>query len=97
MERGAFAPPSRRTLGAYLFEDWLPSIARDIRPTTYANYRALARAYVGPWQIARKKLSDLTELELKRFYNTLAEREAEMVGPSPQRQCSTSIRCFVVR
>lgn len=74
LERGAFAPPTRRTLASYLIEDWLPSIARDIRPTTHANYMALVRAYVGPWSIAREKLSDLTELELKRFYNTLAEK-----------------------
>jgi len=74
MERGAFTPPRRRTLAVYLVEDWLPSIARDIRPTTYANYEALVRAYVCPGPIARQKLSDLTELELKRFYNTLAER-----------------------
>jgi integrase len=39
LQRGEHVAPSKLTLGAYLANVWVPSIAASIRPTTLARYR----------------------------------------------------------
>jgi Arm DNA-binding domain/Phage integrase, N-terminal SAM-like domain len=46
---GAFVEPSRRTVGSFLAEEWLPAVQRsNLRPSTWANYRIHIEAHVLP-------------------------------------------------
>jgi hypothetical protein len=45
---GMFVEPSRLTVGAYLTEMWLPSMASQVRATTLGGYRHNVRAYIVP-------------------------------------------------
>lgn len=42
---GVYVEPSRLTVGVYLTEMWLPSIASQVRATTLGGYRHNVRAF----------------------------------------------------
>ena len=79
LEKGELVRADRQALGRYLVEVWLPSIEGEIRPTSFANYRALANCYVFPHSIAKKRLDALHELDFKQLYATL-RREGGRAG-----------------
>jgi integrase len=45
---GTFVEASRRTMGRFLRDEWLPAMQLNVRPTTWATYQGLLEAYVIP-------------------------------------------------
>ncbi|MDQ4032878.1 MAG: site-specific integrase, partial [Actinomycetota bacterium] len=70
VDDGQFARPMRRTLGAFLVDEWLPAIQSSIKPTTWDNWRAYAESYVVPI-IGDIKLQQLSTPQLMTFYGRL--------------------------
>jgi hypothetical protein len=48
-EEGQHVAPSRRTLGAYLVDEWLPAIKDSTAATTWGNWKVYAESYVMPF------------------------------------------------
>jgi integrase len=72
LRAGTFVEPSRLTLGAFLTEQWLPTVRAAIRPTTWTTYRIYAEAHVLP-PLGHVPLQALTAAHLNRLYADLAE------------------------
>jgi integrase len=66
-----FVEPSRLTLGAFLTEQWLPTVRATVRPNTWATYRIYAEAHVLP-ALGNVPLQALTAGHLNRLYIDLA-------------------------
>ena len=78
LREGKHSSPQSLTLGRYLTDIWLPSIAGDVRPTTFANARALIGAYgVG--------LRVLALLPLVRSTHLGESQRHRRSGPRPAR------------
>jgi len=69
LRAGAFVEPSRRTLGSFLVEEWLPAV-RNVRPSTFSNYRTHIRTYVVP-ALGTIPLQRLSPTQLNAFYQSL--------------------------
>jgi integrase len=88
MQKGAYVEPSKRTLGSYLTDEWLPARRGNVAATTFANYEHQLRSYVIPY-LGGRPIQTVTPAELNAFYAGLIEdgaRQAEG-GLSP-----TSVR-----
>jgi integrase len=72
LRAGTFVEPSRLTLGAFLTEQWLPTVRAVIRPTTWTTYRISSEAQVLP-ALGHVPLQALTAAHLNRLYADLAE------------------------
>jgi integrase len=72
LRAGTFVEPSRLTLGAFLTEQWLPTVRAVIRPTTWTTYRIYSEAQVLP-ALGHVPLQALTAAHLNRLYADLAE------------------------
>ena len=48
LRAGAFVETSRRTIGSFVRDEWLPAMELNVRPTTWATYQGLLDAYVIP-------------------------------------------------
>jgi len=68
VEEGRFVPSSRRTLGSYLLEDWLPAVKTSTAATTWGNWDVYARAYVVPVLGKVRLQEQLTAPRLQAFY-----------------------------
>jgi integrase len=85
-ESGRLVRASRRKLGEYLTDEWLPAIKHVIKPTTLASYEDYTRAYVVPVLGDVRLQEQLTAPRLTAFYDHLltkgrAKREG---GLSPK-------------
>ncbi len=69
LRAGAFVEPSRRTLGSFLVDEWLPAV-RNVRPSTFSNYRTHVRTYVVP-ALGAVPLQRLSPAQLNAFYQAL--------------------------
>ena len=67
---GMFVEPSRLTVGAYLTEMWLPSMASQVRATTLGGYRHNVRAYIVP-RLGDIPLQRLNTARVGAFYGEL--------------------------
>ena len=67
---GVYVEPSRLTVGAYLTEMWLPSMASKIRATTLGGYRHNVRAYLVP-RLGDIPPQRLTTARVGAFYGEL--------------------------
>jgi integrase len=67
---GVYVEPSRLTVGAYLTEMWLPSMASQVRATTLGGYRHNVRAYLVP-RLGDISLQRLTTARVGAFYGEL--------------------------
>jgi integrase len=68
---GAFVEPSRRTVGSFLAEEWLPAVRRtNLRPSTWANYRIHIEAHVLP-DLGGIELQQLSPIQLNALYQQL--------------------------
>jgi integrase len=68
---GAFVEPSRRTVGSFLAEEWLPAVRRtNLRPSTWANYRIHIEAHVLP-DLGGVELQQLSPIQLNALYQRL--------------------------
>ncbi|MFC0526268.1 tyrosine-type recombinase/integrase [Phytohabitans kaempferiae] len=69
-EEGRHVAPSRRTVGGYLVDEWLPAIKSATKPTTWANWKVYVDSYVVP-VLGPVKLQQLTAPQLQAFYDHL--------------------------
>lgn len=69
-EEGKHVAPSKRTVGDFLVEEWLPVVRRTTKPTTWANWRAYIMSYVVP-TIGPVQLQNLTAPQVLAFYEHL--------------------------
>jgi integrase len=72
LRAGTFVAPSKLTLGAFLTEQWLPTMRAAVRPVTWTTYRIYAEAQVLP-ALGNVPLQALTAAHLNRVYADLAE------------------------
>jgi integrase len=71
-EAGRLVQPSRRRLGDFLLDDWLPAMRNVLKPSTWASYNDYSRTYVVP-VIGTAKLQELTAPRLTALYQHLLE------------------------
>jgi integrase len=91
---GVFVEPSRLTVGTYLTEIWLPSIASQVRPTTLGGYRHNVRAYVVP-RLGDIPLQRLTTARVGAFYGELVAsggKGGRPLSPKTVRYVHTTLR-----
>jgi integrase len=70
VDQGAYVEPSRLTLTTFLRDQWLPSLAGQVRPTTLHGYRTNLQRYVLP-AIGGLTLQRLTPAHLNTVYGSL--------------------------
>jgi integrase len=93
MDRGEYVRPGRKTVGAWLTDDWLPMVRRTRRPNTAVTYTTYAAAYVIP-ALGRVPLQELSAARLDRFYTDLLERgshRGKPLQPSTVRRISSVV------
>jgi integrase len=71
--RGAYVAPSKRSTGAFLREDWLPSLRAQVRPSTWAEHRSKVEVHLAP-ALGGVLLQRLTPGHLNALYADLLER-----------------------
>jgi integrase len=71
--RGAYVEPSKRTMGPFLREDWLPGLRAQVRPSTWAEHRSKVEVHLVP-AIGQVPLQRLTPGHLNTLYADLLER-----------------------
>jgi integrase len=74
LDRGAYATPSRLTVGEYLTSEWLPAIEGTVRPGTFQAYERIVRLRTGP--IAGVRLQSLSGGQLSALYRELEQNFA---------------------
>lgn len=73
LDTGAFVPPSKLTLGAYL-ERWLQDYASiSVRSTTAKRYQGIVRAHLAP-RLGAIPLTELRPAHLQGCYRNMLER-----------------------
>lgn len=86
------------TVGAFLTEQWLPSIKATIRLTTLAMYEQNLRAHVVP-ALGAVQLRTLTAPPLNAFYGELLSKGRKdgkgdfRPGPCASSMCCATERC----
>src|SRR5215216_3853075 len=91
---GVFVEPSRLTIGAYLMEMWLPSMASQVRATTLGGYRHNVRAYIVP-RLGDIPLQRLTTARVGAFYGELVAsggKGGRPLSPKTVRYVHTTLR-----
>jgi integrase len=71
LRTGTFVEPSKVTLGAFLANQWLPTIRTAIRPNTWTTYRIYAETHVIP-TLGKLPLQAVSALHLNQLYADLA-------------------------
>jgi len=71
--RGAYVEPSKRTMGPFLREDWLPGLRSQVRPSTWAEHRSKVEVHLAP-AIGHLPLQRLAPGHLNTLYADLLER-----------------------
>ena len=70
VEEGRHVPASRRTVAAFLVDEWLPAVKDSTAATTWGNWKVYAESYVVP-TLGDARLQDLTPPRLQAFYTHL--------------------------
>jgi integrase len=70
IEQGSYVEPSRLTVAGFLLEQWLPSLAGQVRPTTLHGYRTNLERYVLP-ALGGLTLQHLTPAHLNTLYGSM--------------------------
>jgi integrase len=88
LRKGTFVEPSKRTVGHFLTEEWLPAVqAQGRRPGTVANYRIHVEAHVVP-ALGGIELQQLSPAHLNAFYLGLlrqGRRDGRAMAPKTVR------------
>jgi integrase len=71
LREGNYAKPVNMTVDEFLTR-WLDTIAVEVKPTTHANYAALARAYVIPY-IGHRRMRDIKPQVISELYRRLLQ------------------------
>jgi integrase len=69
---GMLVKPSRRTMATFLVDEWLPTVRRRARLSTWANYRTNVNVHVVP-VLGDVELQRLSPDQLNAFYGQLLE------------------------
>ena len=73
LREGTFVPPSQRTLGSFLPDEWLPAVRPpSVRPSTWLSYRMNAETHIVP-ALGHLPLQRLTPAQLTAFYRSLLD------------------------
>ncbi len=73
LREGTFVPPSQRTLGSFLLDEWLPAVRPPkVRPSTWLSYRMNAETHIIP-ALGHVPLQRLTPAQLTAFYRALLD------------------------
>jgi integrase len=91
---GVFVEPSRLTVGAYLTELWLPSMASQVRATTLGGYRHNVRAYIVP-RLGDIPLQQLSTARVGALYGELVTsggQKGRPLSPKTVRYVHTTLR-----
>ena len=70
LRAGTFVETSRRTIGSFVRDEWLPVMELNLRPTTWTTYQGLLDAYVIP-TLGAVELQRLTPGHLSVLYREL--------------------------
>jgi Phage integrase, N-terminal SAM-like domain len=70
LRAGSFVETSRRTIGGFVRDEWLPVMELNLRPTTWTTYQGLLNAYVIP-TLGAVELQRLTPGHLSVLYREL--------------------------
>jgi integrase len=70
IDDGTFVNPSRRVLGDYLMEEWLPAKATRLRPSTMLSYTRTVETHILP-ELGRLPMQQLTVPMLDGLYRKL--------------------------
>jgi hypothetical protein len=79
-DAGTLVEPSKLTLGRYLLETWLPSIATRVRPTTSDMYGRMMRKHVIP-ALGSVRMQALDAPTVTTFVATLSQKG---LSPKPR-------------
>ena len=82
---GVFVEPRRLTVGAYLMEMWLPSMASQARATTLCGYRHNVRTFFMP-RLGDIPLQRLTTARVGSFYGELVGSGGKAADRYPPRR-----------
>jgi integrase len=84
-QTGSLVKPSRRTLGGFLVDEWLPAVKPRLRVSAWSTYATLVGAYVIP-VLGEVRLQGLTPAQLNLFYAQLLEsgRRKHLGGLAPK-------------
>jgi len=73
VDQGRFVAPSRRRLGEFLSDEWLPTVqVSGLRPGTFRSYKGLVERYIIP-RLGQVALQALTPVIVTIFYKELLE------------------------
>jgi integrase len=89
-----FVEPNRLTVGVYLTEMWLPSMASQVRATTLGGYRHNVRADIVP-RLGDIPLQRLTTARVGAFYGELVAsggQKSRPLSPKAVRYVHTTLR-----
>jgi len=70
LQSGEYVEPSKRTLGAFLVKEWLPSIAASVRPSTSTAYKMICDKRIVP-TLGSVPLQQLSADQLNKLYAQL--------------------------
>jgi integrase len=84
LDKGVYVPPSRRTLKAFLEEEWLPAVVATVRPATWDSYSRVLRLHVIPTPIGSLPLQDVNGPKLNALYARLLRPKPAGHGLSPR-------------
>ncbi len=85
---GGYIEPSRLSFGAYLVDQWVPSIRASIRPSTLTRYKLDVERKLVP-RLGAVRLQRLTGAHLDEVYAELLERG---LSPASVRHCHSVAR-----
>ena len=88
LDHNTYVPPDKTTLAQYLRQQWLPTIATQVRPGTWAEYRSKAEKHLIP-ALGQVALQQLTTAMLNALYKDLLERGT---GPRTVQYVHATIR-----
>ena len=78
---GTYTAPSSMTVSAFVEQTWLPSIERQVKRSTFENYRRNWARHIKP-AIGEPRLQGLTPLDLDNLYGDLSvERAVTVMQP----------------
>jgi integrase len=72
-DQGSYVEPSKRTMGPFLREDWLPGLRAQVRPSTWAEHRSKVEVHLAP-ALGHVPLQRLGPGHLNTLYADLLER-----------------------
>ena len=70
LDDGTFVTPSKKTLDAYLHEDWLPTVKSRLKATTFDAHERIIKLHIGP-RLGTRTLQSLTPMMVNTFYQEL--------------------------